>query len=513
MSGTQTGKSDISNKAFFKGVLNNMSAGGLFVDKARVIKDCNPAIERIFGYSREEIVGKKTDVLYGDRRENKGDKHEIRNRITEHGYHMGSAQGLRKDGGRVPLNLYTFVVKENTGAAIIVEEQEKSDHDTVVDLMQLLRALMDNIPDTIYFKDDKNRLVMVNNSLAKGLGLTVEEVLGKTDFDLFPAHDAEKYFADDNLVLKTGRPIIGKIEKSYRPDGSVQYVDTTKIPRFDGKGRIIGTIGITRDVTKRVAAEEELIMLKDRLEEKVKERTRELEESQEKLLRMYNIKSEFVSTVSHELRTPLAVIKEGISIVSDGIAGDLNAAQKKFLDAAMGNINRLSRLINDVLDLSKLESGKAKFKVARGDLNELLDNVIKSYEPLINKKGLRLYKNLSPFLPLIKFDKDRITQVLYNLITNAIKFTEKGSISVTSRKRDEKIEVVVEDTGLGIEENDILRIFQKFEQISPADGSKNEGTGLGLSITKQIIEQLGGEIRVESQYGKGSRFIFTLPIE
>jgi PAS domain S-box-containing protein len=422
------------------------------------------------------------------------------------------AEGTKKNGDSVPLNLYTFVVKEDAGATIIVEERAKSFSASDSGLMQLVRSLMDNIPDSIYFKDEENRLLMVNNSLARGLGLTVEQVIGKTDFDLFPAKDAEKYFADDSHVLKTGKSIINKIEKSYGPDGKVQYVSTTKIPRIDASGRIVGTIGITRNVTERLLAEEELRALKDGLEEKVKERTRELEESQEKLVRMYNIKSEFINTVSHELRTPLTVMKEGISLVSDGTAGELNDNQKKFLGIAMDNIDRLARLIDDVLDLSKLESGRMQFSVARGNLNELLDNVIKSYEPLIAKKGLKLRKDLSPSLPLIKFDKDRIAQVLYNLITNAIKFTDKGSISIRSRKRGDRVEVSVEDTGRGIRTKDMPRLFQKFEQINPEDGPRNKGTGLGLVIIKQIIEQLGGEIRVESQYGKSSRFTFTLPI-
>jgi PAS domain S-box-containing protein len=378
--------------------------------------------------------------------------------------------------------------------------------------MELVHSLMDNIPDSIYFKDDKNRFVMVNNALAKGLGLTVEEVIGKTDFDLFPAGDAKKYFIDDNLVMSTRTPIIAKIEKSYTPNGGVQYVNTTKIPRFDKNGKVIGTIGITRNVTNRMLAEEELRVLKDNLEEKVKDRTKELEESQEKLTRMYNIKSEFINTVSHELRTPLTVMREGISLVSDGTAGDLNDKQKKFLNIAMDNIDRLSRLIDDVLDLSKLESGRMQFSIARGNLNELLDNVIKSYEPVIAKKGLKLRKDLSPSLPLIRFDKDRITQVLYNLITNAIKFTDKGSISIRSRRRGDRVEVSVEDTGRGIKAKDMPRLFQKFEQINPESGPRNKGTGLGLVIIKQIIEQLGGEIHVESQYGKSSRFTFSLPV-
>lgn len=512
MKNLKTENSNPSREAFFKGVLNNIMAGGLFVDKARVIRDCNPAIEHMFGYSRKEIIGKKTDILYGDRRINKFHKHEIRNRIAECGYHMGSAEGLRKDGGLVPLHLYTFIIKEDAGVAIIIEESKKITQDEAANPIQLLQVLMNNIPDIIYFKDNKNRLVMVNKAFVEGLRLTVPEVIGKTDFDLFPKKDAEKYFADDNRILKTGDPVIDKIEKSYRSDGSVQYVSTTKTPRFDKKGKIVGTIGITRDVTKRVTDGRELGALKNRLEEKIKERTKELEENQEKLLSMYNIKSDFVNTVSHELRTPLTIIKEGVRIVVDGTAGGLNEKQERFLNMAMDNIDRLSRLINDVLDLSKLEGKKMKFKAFKGNLNELIDNVVKSYELLINKKGLKLYKKTDPFLPLVTFDADCMVQICCNLITNAIKFTEKGSISVESRRCGGNVEVSVEDTGRGIEEKDMPRMFQKFEQINSEDGSKNNGTGLGLAITKQMVEQLGGEIRVESQYGKGSRFIFTLPI-
>ncbi len=509
----KTKNNNLSRNAFFKSIFNNMLAGGLLVDKARVIKDCNSAIERIFGYSRKEIIGKKTDILYGDRRINKFNKHEIRNRIAEHGYHMGSAEGLRRDGNRVPLHLCTFIVKEDAGAAIIIEEPGKITQETGTDIMQLLQVLMNNIPDTIYFKDGENRLVMVNKAFAEGLGLTVSEVIGNTDFDLFPNKDAEEYFTDDNRILRTGESIIDKIEKSYRPNGSVQYVSTTKTPRFDNKGKIVGTIGITRDVTTRIIAEQELEALKNRLEEKVKERTKELEENHKKLISMYNIKSEFINTVSHELRTPLTIIKESVRIVTDGTAGSLNEKQDKFLNMAIDNIDRLSRLINDVLDLSRLEGKKMKFKLIKGNLNELIDNVVKSCEPLINTKGLKLYKKTDPFLPLVTFDADRVVQVCYNLITNAIKFTEKGSISVESRRCGGNVEVSVEDTGRGIEEKDMPRMFQKFEQINPEDGSKNNGTGLGLAITKQIVEQLGGEIRVKSQHDKGSRFIFTLPIQ
>ncbi len=502
----------VNSKVFFQNVLDNISAGGLFVDQSRVIRYSNLAVESIFGYSMGELIGQKTDVLYGDRRTDKHDEHEIRNRIAEYGYHVGSAKGLKKSGESIPLNLYTFTIKENSGVAIVVEGPEKTFDTGSADPMSLLQSLMDRIPDTIYFKDNKNRIIMGNRAFIDGLNLPHGEVIGKTDLDLFPREFAKDYFADDNLILNTGKPIIDKIEKTYRSDGSVQYVSTTKAPRFDKNGNVIGTIGITRDITKRMLVEEELGAYRGHLEMMVKERTKELEESRESLLKMYGIKSEFLNTVSHELRTPLTIIKEGVGVVADGITGDLNEKQKRFLGLAMDNIDRLSRMINDFLDLSKLEGKKMKFRLIKGSLNELIDKVARSYEPLIKKNGIKFNKKLDPFLPLIMFDPDRITQVLYNMITNAIKFTEKGSVTVGSKREGKYVKITVEDTGRGIEKKDMSRLFEKFEQINPEDGSKNKGTGLGLAITKQIIEQLGGEVWAESRYGKGSRFIFTLPI-
>lgn len=496
---------------FFQKIIDNLSVGGIFVNKDRTIKYCNPITEDIFGYSKNEVVGKQTDMLYGDRRKDKTDKNEIKNRLSDYGYHVGSAQGTRKDGSNVPLDLLTFIIKEDEGAAIIIKEASKKPSEIDIDASALLQDLMDSIPDIIYFKDIKNRFVMVNKAHAAALKLTPEEVVGHTDLDFFPPSLAEKYFSDDNAILETGEAIIDKIERAPRSDGSITYVSTTKVPRYDKDGNIIGTIGITRDVTDRMIAEEELRRYKDHLEELVAERTRDLEVSQEKLRRMYNIKSDFVSMVSHELRTPIATIKANVDIVLDGTTGDLNKEQKSFLQAALNNIERLSRLINDVLDFSKLENKKIEYRLIDGNLNEVIEQVLKSYEPVLEKKGLNLYKGLDPFLPLARFDPDRITQVLYNLITNAVKFTEKGFIKVESYRDQDKVRVIIEDSGEGIEEKDIARIFEKFEQINKPGGPRNKGTGLGLAICKQIVEQLGGIIWVESRYGKGSKFIFTLP--
>ncbi len=496
---------------FFKSIMSIMPTASLLVDKSRTIKDCNDGVKNVFGYTCEEIVGKKTELLYGDRRVNKSDRAELYNRLARDGYHIGSARGTRKDGRNMPLDLYTFIIKEDSGALVLIKEAQKLPAE--IDTARLLQDLLDTIPDMIYFKDTKNRFIMVNKAHADALGLRFEEIIGKTDLDLFPKELADRYFADDNIILRTGKPVLDKIESAPRPDGGITYVSTTKVPRFDKDGSIVGTIGITRNVTERVTAEEELRVYKERLEELVKDRTRQLEEQREKLLRMYNLKSEFTSMVSHELRTPLAVIKDGVSVVSEGSAGELNDQQKNFLGMALANIDRLSRLINDVLDLSKLETKKMEFRIVKGNLNELIDDVLKSYEHILKKKGLRLHKKLDPFLPLVRLDPDRITQVFYNLMTNAVKFTDEGFIGVESKTLKGRVTISVEDTGQGMRKEDLYRIFEKFEQIAPADRAKAPGTGLGLAICKQIIEQLGGRIWVESEFGKGSKFFFSLPIK
>ncbi|MFQ5867779.1 MAG: response regulator [bacterium] len=247
---------------------------------------------------------------------------------------------------------------------------------------------------------------------------------------------------------------------------------------------------------------------------KEKERLeKELRESNEKLKEMYTIKSEFTSMVSHELRTPLTAIKEGITIVLDGSAGGINADQREFLNIAKRNVDRLKRIIDDVLDFSKVESKKMVFKIQRCDINEIINEVVNTQKAVAGEKGLYLRTGLDSNMPRIEFDLDRISQVLNNLISNAIKFTETGGITVLSTKDQEQniIQVCVKDTGEGIKKDDLPKLFQKFQQLRRAGQRKTGGTGLGLAICKEIIEQHGGRIWGESEYGKGSEFKFILP--
>ena len=221
------------------------------------------------------------------------------------------------------------------------------------------------------------------------------------------------------------------------------------------------------------------------------------------------IKSQFISMVSHELRTPLTAIKESIAIVLDGLAGTINEEQKDFLGAAKRNVDRLARLINDVLDFQKLESGRAVFNIHENDINEIVWEIQQAMAPLAKEKGLNFITEPDENLPLVKFDRDKITQVLTNLVDNAIKFTEEGSITIATSRRNNTIQVSVKDTGQEIKKEDIQKLFHKFEQLTK---DRNKGTGLGLAISKEIIEKHNGKIWAESKPGRGVTFCVALPV-
>ncbi|MDD5422492.1 MAG: PAS domain S-box protein [Candidatus Omnitrophica bacterium] len=221
------------------------------------------------------------------------------------------------------------------------------------------------------------------------------------------------------------------------------------------------------------------------------------------------IKTSFTGMVSHELRTPLAAIKEGVSVVLDKVTGDINIEQNKYLSIVKNNVDRLDRLISEVLDFQKLESGKMELKAEDSDLNEVVKGMCDTMALLFKKKHLALKLDLCDDLPKVKFDRDKISQVLTNLVNNALKFTEKGSVTVRTSKGDNFIQVMVKDTGVGIKKGDIQRLFREFTQLQRKVG----GAGLGLSICKRLIEAHRGKIWAESEFGKGASFYFNIPIK
>ncbi len=224
-------------------------------------------------------------------------------------------------------------------------------------------------------------------------------------------------------------------------------------------------------------------------------------------------KVQFVSTVSHELRTPLTAMKGSIDILLNKAVGEINCRQEELLDVTKRNIDRLNILINDVLDFQKLEANKTRFDMQKNDINELIKEIKKTTSPLANKEGLKLITKLDETLPKMNFDRNSIIQVLTNLVNNAIKFTDKGSIKITTNKSDNTIRVSIEDTGIGIKKEDLPKLFDEFEQLSDVNNRKTGGTGLGLAISRKIIKEHNGTIWAESEFGQGTTVSFVLPVK
>jgi signal transduction histidine kinase len=275
---------------------------------------------------------------------------------------------------------------------------------------------------------------------------------------------------------------------------------------------------LARDEARR-QAEADLRVSNETLELKVTARTEELQQALVRAEAADRVKSAFLATMSHELRTPLNSIIGFTGIILQGLAGPLNAEQSKQLGMVQGSARHLLEVINDVLDLSKIEAEQLEVQIAAFDLRGSLEKVIASVTPLAQKKGLLLTSSVPEGLSKMTSDRRRVEQIMLNLVNNALKFTLRGSVSLTassgaplaSEPSGETVMLRVSDTGMGIKPEHLSRLFQPFGQLDPSIARRHEGTGLGLAICRRLTKLLGGEIVVASEWGKGSQFTVTLP--
>lgn len=281
-----------------------------------------------------------------------------------------------------------------------------------------------------------------------------------------------------------------------------------RVEYTDGRALAFVTL---RDVTSRIRAERELREAKADLEVRVQERTAELRSALERAESADRLKSAFLATMSHELRTPLNSIIGFTGIVLQGLAGPLNEEQSRQLGMVRGSARHLLDLINDVLDLSKIEAGQLQVREEPVDLTDVVERVVGTVSPMAERKGLAVRAQVPPGGVKVVTDRRRVEQILLNLLNNAVKFTEQGEVSLALERSGGQLSIRVADTGMGIKPEDLGQLFQPFRQVDTGLTRQHEGTGLGLAICRRLAELLGGGIDVTSTWGRGSTFTLTLP--
>jgi two-component system sensor histidine kinase/response regulator len=361
-----------------------------------------------------------------------------------------------------------------------------------------LSMLMDHIPDSIYFKDLDGRFVLVNGYMARIFGLKhPREAVGKSDFDFFTKEHAQPAYDDEMEIIRSGKPIINKEERETWPDGRVTWVSTTKLPLRDESDQVVGTVGISRDITDRMLAIEALERAK-------------VAADQANLA-----KSQFLANMSHEIRTPMSAIVGMTELLIDC---GLTPEQREFAEIIQKAGNSLLAMISDILDFSKIEAGKLGLESIPFDLSLAIEDVAELHAPNAEARGLELIHRLAPGTPVrLVGDPGRLRQVLNNLVGNAIKFTPSGHILIdvsclTAAGSHAVLRIAVEDTGIGIAAEKLGAIFDKFTQADSSTTREYGGTGLGLAICKEIANAMGGSLTVTSAQGSGSSFVLNISL-
>ncbi len=388
--------------------------------------------------------------------------------------------------------------------------ERKKDELALVEQRARLIALMEAIPDHIYFKDADSRFMMISRALARSFGLHDQDLaVGKSDADFFDEEHARAALDDEREIMRSGLPMVGLEERETWPDGRETWASTTKLPRTDADGNVVGTFGISRDITTGKRAAAELADANRRLEAAIGE-------AMDKTLQAElanSAKGEFLANMSHEIRTPMNGVIGMIGLLLDT---ELDEDQRHYAEAVRASGESLLELLNDILDFSKIEAGGVELENLDFDLRVLLDDFASMPAVRAHAKGLEFICAVAPDVPAyLSGDPGRLRQVLLNLAGNALKFTHHGEISVRAALVEESgadatVRFSVRDTGIGIPAGLHEHLFQKFTQADASTTRRYGGTGLGLAISKRLVELMGGEIGLVSEEGRGSEFSFTV---
>ena len=438
----------------------------------------NEACSKLTGYSRDEVEGKKTcrEILQCDTCNTSSCP--IRRTFDD----LKPVSGIRttivtRDGTKIPVMGSASTLKDAQGRVIGAVEVLK-------DITDVIRAeRLSYLKETAEREEEQRRYM---ESMAKNILETLAKASeGNLKVRATPSGQQDIM---DKIVSHINH-MLDNLEKLY-----------DKISSFSRE--------MEQEVVRRTAM--------------LRERTYLLEQANRDLKELDRLKSSFLANMSHELRTPMNSIIGYTDLLLDGVDGEVNEEQRKSLQKVANNARHLLQLINDILDMSKIEAGKVELVLEKTDIKELVESVVSTFRPALEEKQLAVSLDFAPDLPNVYVDRDKVSQILINLLSNAVKFTEHGGIAIHAYPSEIGIEpgqaplfveVCVEDTGIGIKQSDMKKLFDKFSQIDVSTIRQYEGTGLGLSIARGLVVLHKGVIWAESEFGKGTRLYFTLPVD
>jgi len=412
---------------------------------------------------------------------------------------------VRNDSVRLFADVNSTVLfdsKGNPESILFIQRdvtQRKLIEESINNERALFRTIIDLIPDAVYVKNIEGQKTLANPKEVQFAGMRSEdEILGKTDFDLYADNEANRASEQDQLVIRTGNPILDVEGTLFNNDGQKHWLLVSKVPLRDLHGKITGLVGVTRDITEQKKIEAALLQAKEEADLGNK------------------AKSEFLANMSHEIRTPLNGV---IGFTELLLKTPLNKMQQQYAENVNISGHSLLGIINDILDFSKIEAGKMELDIIKTDIIELIEQASDIIKYHASQKGIELLLNIPVDIPrFVMADSIRLKQILVNLLSNAVKFTVSGEVElkVTFAKKDEKAGefcLSVRDTGIGINEEQKKKLFKAFTQADSSTTRKFGGTGLGLTISNMLAEKMGSKINIISEPGTGSTFFFTIETE
>ncbi|MDM8159109.1 PAS domain S-box protein [Labilibaculum sp. K2S] len=482
----------------------SMNDAFVVLDMDANVIEFNTAFKEMLGYSSDELLHMNCHDLTPLKWlefEQKIMEEEV---LVSGSSRVYEKECTRKDGSLIPVELRIYLLKEEKdkpkGFWVMVRDisLRKNAMALVENERAHLKILIETVPEMIWLKDPKGIYLSCNRNFEKFNGLQGNALIGKSDYDFYPREIADFYWEKDLEVLNSAKSVRFTNWAVSATTGNRLLTETIKTPMHDVEGKLLGVLGVSRDITDIKLAERELLKAKEKAEESDK------------------LKSIFLANMSHEIRTPMNAIMGFSELLVDSELDD--AEKSQYINIIQNSGNRLLQLIDDIVDISKLELDQVAVHRVETNLHELFVSsieVVKRGVLLESKPNIELVLNLpEEYERLSVFtDSNRFHQILDNLLNNAIKFSEVGKVEVGYSFKEylsqTVIEVYVKDEGCGIPKNRHDIIFERFRQGD--EEQFTDGTGLGLSISKGLVELLGGEIRFESVVGKGSTFYFTLP--